>query len=225
MNKNLFLTQLDKILSDHNSLKAKATHKEDLSGNIEVEEILELVSKSKAAVVRIVGDKSEYYKDIFDTMTKNVYVGVKLNRIIGTIKALKADLQNDYLKSLFQIIHSEVFSDYLEMAAYLIEEGYKDPSAVIAGSTLESHLRELCKIRQIDIEVTNSKGKIVAKKAEAMNSDLSKAQCYSLTFQKQITAWLDLRNNAAHGKYDSYTVEEVKLMIAGIRNFIITVSY
>lgn len=42
--------------------------------------------------------------------------------------------------------------------------------------------------------------------------------CY---LSKQITAWLDLRNNAAHGKYDKYSIEEVKLMIAGIRNFLL----
>jgi len=203
MEKTILLKQLDKILESYGKLKAKANH-DDLSGNVTVDEITELVTKSKAAVVRIVGSNSEYYKDITDAMGKNVYIGEKLNRIVGCIKALRDDLQDDYLQSLFQIIHAEVFSDYLEMASYLLEEGYKDPSAVISGSTLESHLRELCKNRGIDIEVVNAKGKMISKKAEVMNADLGKAQCYSLTYQKQITVWLDLRNNAAHGKYSLY---------------------
>jgi len=33
-------------------------------------------------------------------------------------------------------------------------------------------------------------------------------------------AWLDIRNNAAHGKYSEYSDEDVDLMIKGILNFI-----
>ena len=53
-----------------------------------------------------------------------------------------------------------------------------------------------------------------------MNAELAKKEVFNKTFQKQITAWLDLRNNAAHGKYDQYGEMEVKLMISGILNFI-----
>ena len=38
------------------------------------------------------------------------------------------------------------------MAEYLLHEGYKDSAAVIAGSTLESHLRALCNKNGIDIK-------------------------------------------------------------------------
>jgi uncharacterized protein YodC (DUF2158 family) len=38
--------------------------------------------------------------------------------------------------------------------------------------------------------------------------------------QKQVTAWAGIRNDAAHGNYKGYTDEQVKLMIAGIREFI-----
>ncbi len=38
------------------------------------------------------------------------------------------------------------------MAEYLLKEGYKDPAAVITGSTLEEHLRKLCIKNGIDIE-------------------------------------------------------------------------
>src|ERR1700754_2989043 len=116
MDKTILLKQLDKILADYDILKSRANH-EDLSGNVSVNEITELVTKAKAAVVRMVGINSEYYKDIMDAMGKNVYVGVKLKRIVGSIKALRDDLNDKYLENLFQIIHGEIFSDYLEMAS------------------------------------------------------------------------------------------------------------
>ena len=115
-----------------------------------------------------------------------------------------------------------MFSDYLEMAEYLLNEGYKDAAAVLIGSTLEVHLRELCISNNIDIETTNNKGKIIPKKADEMNSDLAKSKVYSASYKKHVTAWLGIRNSAAHGKYSEYTKEEISLMLQGIRQFILT---
>lgn len=222
MNKEFFIKQLDDILSEYNKIKSKAQY-DDLSGNTTIEEIATVITKSKAAIARLVGDKSEYYKDTDATLKRtNINEGNKLRHIIGTITALKSDLQNDYLKSFSDIIQSEVFSDYLEMAEHLLSEGYKDPSAVLVGSTLEVHLRELCISNSIPVEVTNSKGQLVPKKADLMNSDLAKAGIYSSAYQKQIIAWLGIRNSSAHGKYSEYTKEEISLMLQGIRQFILT---
>jgi len=221
MNKEYFIKQLDEIIKDFNIIKSKAQY-DDLSGNVLDEELMAALTKSKAATARIVGSNSEYYKDI-DTVLKKTHIheGAKLKLVIGTIIALRSDLQNDYLKSFSDIIQSEVFSDYLEMAEHLLKEGYKDPSAVLAGSTLEVHLRELCLSNNIDIEVLNNRGAKIPKKADVMNADLSKAGIYSSAYQKQVTAWLGLRNSAAHGKYSDYRVEEVSLMLQGIRQFIL----
>ena len=53
-----------------------------------------------------------------------------------------------------------------------------------------------------------------------MNSELSNAEVYSKLEQKNITAWLDLRNKAAHGKFDEYTKEQVSIVLFGIRDFV-----
>jgi hypothetical protein len=53
-----------------------------------------------------------------------------------------------------------------------------------------------------------------------LNADLAKAGKYDKGDQKQVTAWLDLRNKAAHGKYTEYTKERVDLMLDGVRNFV-----
>jgi len=148
-------------------------------------------------------------------------VGTKLNYVIGSVVALKEDLENDYLKSYSELLHSELFSDYIEIASHLLEKGYKDSSAVIIGSTLESLLRKLCEKFKVDLTIKKDDGKQIHKKADRMNSDLVKEDVYSKSYQKQITAWLDIRNNSAHGKYDLYSEQEVKLMIMGVQNFIL----
>jgi hypothetical protein len=107
------------------------------------------------------------------------------------------------------------------MAEHLLQEGYKDPSAVLIGSTLEVHLRELCIANEISLEILNNKEKLVPKKTDVMNADLAKSNVYTGSYQKQITAWLGIRNSAAHGKYDEYSTEEIKLMLQGVRQFIL----
>ena len=52
-----------------------------------------------------------------------------------------------------------------------------------------------------------------------MNSDLAKEKIYPKTQQKQITAWLGIRNDSAHAHYDKYSEEEVKIMVMGLQDF------
>ena len=53
-----------------------------------------------------------------------------------------------------------------------------------------------------------------------MNSDLASASAYSKLDQKNVIAWLDLRNKAAHGKYDEYDLKQVALLTQSVRDFI-----
>ncbi len=101
------------------------------------------------------------------------------------------------------------------MAEYLLEQGYKDAAAVIVGSVLEEHLRKLAE--KSGIALAQSGGS--PKKADGINSELAGATVYSKLDQKSITAWLDLRNKAAHGKYAEYTKEQATLALQGVRDF------
>jgi len=54
-----------------------------------------------------------------------------------------------------------------------------------------------------------------------MNVDLCRNGVYNTLVQKSVTAWLDLRNNAAHGKYGEYDLSQVKNLLQSVRDFII----
>jgi hypothetical protein len=56
--------------------------------------------------------------------------------------------------------------------------------------------------------------------ASTLNADLRRADAISLIDTQSITAWLAIRNNAAHGHYNNYEVGQVALMIDGIRHFV-----
>lgn len=101
------------------------------------------------------------------------------------------------------------------MSEHLLEEGYKDAAAVIAGTVIEQHLRALCVLNSI--ATTQPDGKW--RKAEMLNQDLVKAGATTTLEQKMVTSWLGLRNAAAHGEYEKYEETQVRLMIQAVSFF------
>lgn len=107
------------------------------------------------------------------------------------------------------MIQAEVFDSFLEHANELLDSGYKDPACVVAGVAMETTLKELC-----------TRNGIPHSKLDKMNADLCKAGVYNMGMQKQITAWAERRNKAAHGEWDDYNADDVVDMIRGINRLI-----
>lgn len=141
---------------------------------------------------------------------------------LAIVQAIRDEIAGGWLFTIRGLVAAEVFADFLEMAVHLLESGYKDPAAVMGGSVLEEHLRQLCSKHEIPVDEQKSDKK-VPKKADRLNSELTASNAYSKLDQKQITAWLDLRNNAAHGNYDAYTAEQVEQLLAGVTNFMVRI--
>lgn len=215
MNNDFFLKQINDVIAD-----IETANPYDRDSVLAHDVLTGIYSKSKSAIVRISGVNSEYYKDALGAINSGgMYAAPRVIKLYGVLKALRSDIENGYLKTAHEIIQSEIFSDYLEMAEYLSREHYKDAAAVIAGSTLEAHLKELAKEHSVELFFAKPNGDTIPKKADVINAELAKANVYSLTYQKSITAWLGIRNDAAHGNYDKYTAAQVDLMIQGIRQF------
>lgn len=142
---------------------------------------------------------------------------------IGILEVIRDEIAGGWLVPLRELLTAEIFSDFLEMAEHYLDLGHKDPAAVMIGSVLEEHLRKLA--TRNDITLTYEKdGRQVPKKADTLNAELAKAEAYNKLDQKSVTMWLDLRNHAAHGKYDQYTAEQVQLMLQGVLNFVQRIS-
>jgi hypothetical protein len=172
-------------------------------------------------LISLFGSKSVYFHQ-FEVRTRSCLEST-INSGIEILHAIKYDVEKGWLITVRQLIAGELFSDFLEMSKHLLDEGYKDAAAVMIGSVLEEHLRQLC--TKQGIELTYVKGSdLINKKADKLNAELHQADVYSSLDQKSILAWLALRNQAAHGKYDGYTIENVKLMYSGVLNFVTTVN-
>ena len=205
-----FKAQLRDIVSTYESMDS--TYGSRIPGDI----IASLQARCLAAIERVSGRQSSYLRMAAGIVKEQVTFEYQMTRLVGVVRALLADLDSDYMESIGELTRGDVFADYLDMAGHLLDKGYKDAAAVLAGSTLEVHLRKLCV--KSNITTIGSNGK--PKKADLLNSELHKAGAYSNLEQKSVTAWLSLRNDAAHGNYSKYVDQQVRLLVSGIRDFV-----
>jgi hypothetical protein len=205
-------TQIDDLIKVHTALAARAKY-EDLS-DLGLESS-ELVVRLQAAVDRLVPRSSTYAKEAAAYRDQPSHV--RIPELIGILKAIREDVNAGWLTTVEELLHAETFADFLERARELNGKGYKDAAAVVAGTVLESHLRLLCDKNGIPAKLPAGG----PKKAESMNSQLARGGVYSVLQQKQVTAWLGIRNAAAHGNYGSYTGTDVVNLISGVEQFIL----
>ena len=213
MKADLFIQQLDALISAFRAMQEETRH-DDL-WDLPALERQSLVSRVVAAIHRISGSASIYSLEVLRVIENSPILHHHTPKVIGVAKSLRDDLEAGYLQSLAEIVYSEVFADFIDMATHLVDKGYKDAAAVIIGSTLESHLKKLAVKNGVPVD---NEGKPV--KAERLNQEMVKANVYTVLDQKNVTAWLDLRNKAAHGDYSEYGTDQVRLLIASVQDFI-----
>lgn len=218
---NALIKQLDSVLAYRdNLLKKSPTSFGDLTG-VPWHDVRRGIALAVAAIERVGGHTSSYEKQVTDIQTqgKDLDLQYMALELFGVVEALRDDVASGYLHPVRELIHGELFADFLEMSEHLLSEGYKDAAAVIAGSSLEVHLKKLCTKHGISLSVESS-GNLRMKKAETVNEDLVKVNAYSSIDKKNVTAWLGLRNAAAHGEYHTYTAAQVQSLVIGIRDFV-----
>ena len=209
-----FETEIQCLIEEYETALKQSKHS-DGSDVISDVKVSQMQTRCLAAIERIVGRNSVYYEQAKTILKSGRHQWGHLAGLIGVVESLLHNIQAGYIQTLEELIHGEVFGDFLEMAQYLLDKGYKDAAAVMAGSTLEAHLRQLCKKADISVDVGGK-----PKQADRINNELATKEAYSKLDQKNVTAWFGLRNNAAHGNYEEYNKQQVSLLINSIRDFI-----
>jgi hypothetical protein len=149
--------------------------------------------------------------EIMESMAKNQIEAMKATHAVaGISKALVADLEAGLIPDLESRVRSEVEGDLLAQAARLLDDGLKDPAAMLIGAVLEDALRQLSRKR----------GLPDGNSIEAMNEPLRQSGLYGLPQKQQVTAWAAIRNKADHGRFSDYTLPEVRLMHQGVAGFV-----
>lgn len=180
----------------------------------------EVLYSLRAAIQRLAPPGSDYTR-AQDEIEPDFGVWHECGVLAGAAKALLGDYANDRLQTFKESSNAELFDDFLSMAEFLLEgERLKQPAAVLAGGVLEEHLRKLCDKNHVDSTFRDARGNERKKMLDRLNNDLKGRGVYGKTDHKLITAWCEIRNNAAHMNNEDYIESQVEIMIQGIRSFI-----
>lgn len=143
---------------------------------------------------------------------------------ISFLRSLREDIDRGFLQNLASEIESEITADYMGQAENLLKEGSPGkydhvPAAVLAGAVLEKSLKTICSQLSPPEHINTQNGSPL--KLNALIDALKKRDVYNELTAKQLRAWADIRNQAAHGNFEEFTKDQVGSMVSGITNFLI----
>ncbi|WP_174868378.1 DUF4145 domain-containing protein [Pectobacterium polaris] len=202
-----------KSLADDVSKSSHVVHSQYTGTDtyVDSELLLQWLTKSENLISSVCGKTSTYYEAFTEAKKVSSFETNKsvFNRLNSIFLAIKDDYENGYLVSYKSLIQADLFDSELEQAKTLLSSGYSTAAAVIAGTVLETTLREIC-----------DRNAIAHGKLDKMNADLAKQGVYNSIQQKSITAMAGIRNSAAHGKADEFASNDVSNMISNIESFL-----
>jgi hypothetical protein len=175
------------------------------------------------SLLQLLAGGSGYIHDMMEDVRQLLNTPSGVNSLVGKIRGLKDDYENGMLTSIIAEIEAGVAADYLGQAEQLLEEGQPGkfdhvPAAVLSGAILEDALRRLCQRQAPPIVVVKPDGS--PKTLNPLIDNLKKASVFNELKAKQLRAWADIRNAAAHGEFGQFNRQDVEQMVSGIGNFL-----
>lgn len=188
---------------------------------IDADQFVEWRTKATTLLCRAVPKGHIHWQSVERITTEGI-TEEHLRSTISLLRGIRDDLEKGFLDGLSSEIEAEVASDYMGQAQQLLAEGHAGkfdhvPAAVLAGAVLERALRTLCTEQEPPIPLKNSRGEF--KTLCPIIDDLKKSGLFNEAKAKQLRAWADIRNLAAHGEFDQFKRTDVEPMLAGIEMF------
>jgi hypothetical protein len=217
----IIIKEVKNLVEVVQKLALDASRSDVTLGNDRVQELLGITARGGQLITKLYGKESTYYQIFQSTLSNPAFNAMHSNHyrhisdIAGLFKSIEHDIDSGMLSNFKGLIQAEIFADFLEMAEHLLDEGYKDASAVILGAVLEDSLRKVADNNAVP--TTNSNGKPLT--IDPLNAALAKKGLYNPLVQKQITSWANLRNDAAHGHFTKYDDSQVKQMLFFVQKF------
>ena len=168
-------------------------------------------AQALAGLTQVFGPTHTYSKR-FASITEKNWQRDGAEAGVGILRAALEDLEYGHLDTIQQMAAAEVFSDFMEQAEHLLENGYSMPAASLAGAVLENGLRSLAARNDIAVNERDN--------LSALNNKIGDKGVYDRLRQKQVAVWTEVRDNADHGHFDRVKEGDVTDLINGVRGFL-----
>jgi len=206
---DLIFKQLSEIISDLDDAPSETGYVEDYDAR-------RISTRARAAIRRYAPPGSAYEDDATEVANSSAGDQWKAQQFAAIVHALRDDYALGGLTAVEEIVHADLFDDFLDMANELLSKGFIGPAAVLSGTVLEEQLRKLAK--KHDVSTVDEKG--WAKSVDALGVERRKTDAITEVQRKSVTAWYAQRIEGAHGRPENLDVGEVERMVDGIRDFV-----
>jgi hypothetical protein len=185
-------------------------------GSISGYDIRRIGTRARSAIARFAPPNSPYIVDADEIAESDSASSWKAEQLAAIVHALRDDYAGGGLVTIAEVVHADLFDDFLDMAAELLSKGFIGPAAVLAGSVLEEHIHKLATKHAVALDDDRARPKSV----EMLGVDLRNSGAVSEVQRKSLTAWYAQRSEGAHGRAENLHAAELERMIDGIRDFI-----
>jgi hypothetical protein len=185
------LERLDRLIDKAD--KVRKTYRRNPVGfeeytNLDHSQFMEWRAQAHSFLVGLLGAQHAYVEN-FTSRTVHPYID-DLDRGAGILRAVREDVKDGYLIEVRTLISAEVFTDFLEMAEHLHENGYIHAAASLTGAVLENGMRNIASANNIVVRSADDLG--------ALNQKLVQANIYNRLKQQQLQPLIRIRNHADH---------------------------
>ena len=124
---------------------------------------------------------------------------------LAVLESAISQIQGGFVGNIRHLLHADIFDSMIGQAAALLTQGHKVPAAVLGRIVIERWLRDRAEAVAIPAYDTAKPSKL--------NDDLKKSGEYSAPKWRQLQAYLDVGNAAAHGKPDEFSEDDVRQLL------------
>jgi len=209
MDKNGIITRADELIS---------IAKGRPGGNLNHQEIEQILFGSLSLIKYCYGENSKQFeilyniKKLFGQITLGNYEFQAKTTVIGILTNLKSDIDLGLIISIEKQTAGEIFTDMLSLSKKLIDEGYKESSAVLASGAFEDSMKKFGHQNGLDVKNADLTDVINALKSRSIIKSIQANVAQS---------HVPLRNKAFHAQWDKIDVPEIKSLIAFLEEFIL----
>lgn len=161
-------------------------------------------------VQSIYGSKSVHYQRIINSFNERHMQA--LEQAEGLIVGTKANIEGGFLDDLRTLVLLDIKGDFLDSARKLLDEGQKDPAAVLATIVLEDSLKRLAG--------RSGMGDAQGKEMGLVAALLLRESVIEKSTNQSIQSFKNLRNAALHAQWHEVSGESVSLLLAFLPMFI-----
>ena len=215
----LLAKQFETVDEQHEELRNKLRLGR-FGGIVTPDDYAEFNSMCLALIDRAASRRDALYEQAVREIEKyDLGSSVLATSLYGLVSALKQRIATGVLTTAREADRAEMLGSLFEIAAGMLAKQRKDAAAVLLGSALDMHLRNLAAKYGDNTDELDGLDHGARTSPEELNVELG-STVYSMLEQQSVADWLKLWHDVTRGASNSYSAPRVALFLDGLRLFV-----